>query len=88
MLRGKQDPKHRYAFPLWFDEPDVLLDAVSYYSWLDDYRYGDDERGKILTDPDSDLKPVAICDCALSQRRRGRRLDGYTFEMSRMPARI
>ena len=59
---GQHDPTHRYPFPLWFDHPDLLLDAMTYYSWLDDYRYGDHESSAILSDVNSALKPVALMD--------------------------
>jgi internalin A len=62
-LVGKEDAKQSYPFPLSFDTPPQLLEAIEDFSWLDDIR--DDEGhpdNAILGDPDSALQPLAILD--------------------------
>jgi Leucine-rich repeat (LRR) protein len=60
-LDGKEDSKQTYGFPLWIGDATTIRDAMDDFSWLDDYRDYDDERGAILKN-DSALKPLAILD--------------------------
>lgn len=65
-LEGKEDASRTYGFPLWFATPDVLRSAIEDFSWTGDYRenedFEDSEEIAILTDPKSDLVPLAILD--------------------------
>lgn len=62
-LSGKEDGKRTYGFPLWFATPDVLRSAIEDFSWTEDYRYDEEsEEAAVLTDPESDLVPLAILD--------------------------
>jgi len=62
-LVGKEDAKQSYPFPLSFDTPEQLFEAIEDFSWLDDIRDDEDHPDSaILNDSDSALQPLAILD--------------------------
>lgn len=80
-LVGKEDVKQTYSFPLCFDTPAVLLDAMESFSWLDDWRDDEEsEESAILTDAESALKPLAVLDLGWEGCDTGH-LDSYSEEI-------
>jgi Leucine-rich repeat (LRR) protein/predicted DNA-binding WGR domain protein len=79
-LGGKSDSKRSYDFPLWFDQPETLLEALEDFSWLDDHRDDEQSEGAAILAGESDLVPLAIPDfgfegCDTSQ------IDSYSEEI-------
>lgn len=62
-MSGKEDASHPYPFPLWFDTPEILLNAIKDFDWVGEHLYGKDgELKDILENPEHGLKPLAALD--------------------------
>ncbi len=62
-MSGKEDASHPYPFPLWFDTPEILLEAIKDFDWVGEHLYGEDgELKDILENPENGVKPLAALD--------------------------
>ncbi len=63
-LKGKEDRKRTYGFPLLFGPPDELLGTIEDFTWIDDIQDDEESEGAAILRGESDVVPLAVLDWA------------------------